>query len=107
MRFSNLRPAGSKRAASSQPACRIPRCVASILRDFGAQTRDTIFRHFCLEGEDQTALIDTNLPFRDDMAQIQLAQRNAFRRCDARQQRRLFARENRRLRRSPNSNRLC
>ena len=25
-----------------------------------------------MEGEDQTGLIDTNLPFRDDMAQIQL-----------------------------------
>jgi hypothetical protein len=35
------------------------------------------------------------------------AQRNAFRRRDARQQSRLFARENPRLRHSPNSNRLC
>ncbi len=34
-------------------------------------------------------------------------QRNAFRHRDARQQRRSFARENPRLRRSPNSNRLC
>jgi hypothetical protein len=34
------------------------------------------------------------------------AQQNDFRRCDARQQRRLFARKNPRLTRSPNSNRL-
>jgi hypothetical protein len=36
-----------------------------------------------------------------------LAQRNAFRRRGARQQSKLFARSNPRLRRSPNSNRLC
>ena len=35
------------------------------------------------------------------------AQRNAFRRCAARQQRRLFARWHPRLIRIPNSNRLC
>jgi hypothetical protein len=35
-----------------------------------------------------------------------LAQRNAFRRRDVRRQRRLFVRENPRLRRSPKSNRL-
>jgi hypothetical protein len=35
------------------------------------------------------------------------AQRNAFHRRDVRQQRRLFARENPRLKRNSNSNRLC
>ena len=35
------------------------------------------------------------------------AQRNAFRRRDASQQSRSFARQNQSLRRSPNSNRLC
>ena len=38
---------------------------------------------------------------------LPLAQRNAFRRRDVRQQSRSFARWNQSLRRSPNSNRLC